>query len=91
MDDIKDKLRRIKFHRIVIQIKNDIYDYMGHNTPTMGIEKYLSDKYPNIEIDLNQSFDEKTKIWNFNVTIHKPIHFIETVFKVTPTGVKYNN
>jgi hypothetical protein len=91
MEDVLYKLRKIKFRRTIFQIKEDIYRYMSINSDKIPLDEYLSEKYPEMGIEMNKTFDEKTSIWNFNITIQKPVEIIENVFTITPNGIKYNN
>jgi hypothetical protein len=90
MKDITCKLREIKVHRTINQMKEDIIKYMYTTNITVSIEEFLAKKYPDIPVETDKKYDEEKHIWLFNITIRKPVHRIETIFTITPDGVKYN-
>jgi hypothetical protein len=93
MDDIKYKLRKIKIHRLVDKMKEDITEYLSNNIIGTSIEQFCSEKYPEISVEVDRKFDETDKIWKINIIIQKPVEVksITTLMKLTPTGIKYNN
>ncbi len=73
------KLKKIKYHRLVNQITKDVTDFIYKYTDET-LNEFLSKKYPGVIATVG--YDE-TNVYNINVTIPKPIEFIDVKFTIS--------
>ena len=71
MNDITCKLREIKIHRVIQQMKEDITKYMYSNGFGITLEDFVNQKYPEIKVEVERKYDETDKAWKINIIIQK--------------------
>ena len=86
MEDTTYKLREIKYHRLVHQIKKDIaYFVCRFNDET--IVEFMTRKYPGVKVvDMGYT---KDNVWDIEISIPKPVQTITINFTISPRKVYY--
>lgn len=69
------------------------YEDMYDNMLGLTLEEFVKERYSEIGVEVERTFDQTNKTWKVDIVIQKPVVVkkIETVFTLTPDGVKYNN
>ena len=83
-EDIIYKVREIKYHRMVYQIRKDITERL-YSYSIETLEEFFNKKYPGIKIESNYV----NGIFQINVTIPRPVHYITCDIEITPNGINY--